>query len=108
MSTFILIAAGNASAQDTHPQKAPPPSITTISAQNEHYLQQMGLTPTTANNAMWAIQHKPHSQCAFLAKTLIGDYTISHVAPDLIDPNDDGETVLRIEKSHMCDRANLQ
>ncbi|WP_272915972.1 hypothetical protein [Aristophania vespae] len=76
-----------------------------MSARYELWLRQAGLTPETARKAVWALNHKPHSSCAFKASTIVSDFEAARFGNNL---DDDLETpVIQIEVNHLCDKRNL-
>ncbi|GBQ07264.1 hypothetical protein [Saccharibacter floricola] len=105
---IAMCARGHCSSQPLLTKEQYQNAQATIASRDELHLRQMGLTPETAHNATWAMVHKPQSQCAVFAMQLVGDYNIGRTAPDMADPRSDDDSVIRLEESHICDRATIQ
>lgn len=71
-------------------------------------LRRAGLTPDTAQKAVWALNHKPQSSCADLASKIVVSTQMAKAAPDnpatAYSPDMD---VIMIERNHLCDRNRL-
>lgn len=71
-------------------------------------LRRAGLTPDTAQKAVWALNHKPQSSCAIKAGDIVNLTQMARAAPDnpatAYSPDTD---VILIERNHLCDRNRL-
>ncbi|MCX8667434.1 hypothetical protein J3T99_07400 [Acetobacteraceae bacterium B3987] len=71
-------------------------------------LRRAGLTPDTAQKAVWALNHKPQSSCAIKAGDIVNLTQMARAAPDnpatAYSPDTD---VILIERNHLCDRNML-
>ena len=71
-------------------------------------LRRAGLTPGTAQKAVWALNHKPQSSCADLASKIVVGIDMARSSPDnpatAYSPDMD---VILIERNHLCDRNRL-
>ena len=71
-------------------------------------LRHAGLTPDTAQKAVWALNHRPHSSCAVYASKIVVGIDMARSAPDnpatAYSPDMD---VILIERNHLCDRNML-
>ncbi|QHI95561.1 hypothetical protein GT348_04120 [Aristophania vespae] len=80
-------------------------------AKDEQLLTKKGLSTHTARLAIWAIAHKPQSNCAIYAMHLAGYHEMKFVRPDLFKKfasNDvDNALVKEITDKHLCERKNL-
>lgn len=71
-------------------------------------LRRVGLTPDTAQKAVWALNHRPQSACAVYASKIIVGIDMARSAPDnpatAYSPDTD---IIIIERNHLCDRKML-
>lgn len=68
-------------------------------ARSRLYLRQVGVAPDTAAKAVWALSHKPDSDCAFLTREILSAY---EGAGSL------GEgAMLDMERYQLCEPQNL-
>lgn len=71
-------------------------------------LRRAGLSPDTAQKAVWALNHRPQSSCAIKAGDIVNLTQMAQAAPDnpatFYSPDTD---VILIERNHLCDRNML-
>ncbi len=71
-------------------------------AEGEIKLRKMGMLPDVAHKAIWAAQNRFESSCAQYVRQLLSDY-----GGKADHDGDDGELIISIEHSGICERKNL-
>lgn len=69
-------------------------------AEMEVKLRKMGMVPDVARKAAWAVQHRPGSDCTWTVRQLLSDY-------DRKDDKYDGDVIISVEHSSICERKKL-